>query len=120
MSSAGKVKYASFIADNALCVRKLILRTGLPNRSVIHIIFHLIRYLHDYQSVLEETAASEDEFAERVAGNPIHAYRLMKRLYYDWQNVEKEIRNDEWRSMVLNLLFRSTLKSRRSYRSRGF
>lgn len=59
----------------------------------------MFRYLRDYQSVVEEQASSEDEFVERVAGNPIHAYRLMKRLYFDWQTVEKEIKNDEWRSM---------------------
>lgn len=40
---------------------------------------------------------------ERVAGNPIHAYRLMKRLYFDWQTVEKEIKTDNWRSIVINL-----------------
>jgi len=58
-----------------------------------------IRYLEDYQSVVEEKAASEEEFIERVAGNPIHAYRLMKRLYFDWQTVEKEIKADDWRSI---------------------
>ncbi|XP_046647216.1 prolyl 4-hydroxylase subunit alpha-2-like [Daphnia pulicaria] len=55
-------------------------------------------YLEDYQSVVEEKAASEEEFIERVAGNPIHAYRLMKRLYFDWQTVEKEIKADNWRT----------------------
>ncbi|EFX74258.1 hypothetical protein DAPPUDRAFT_22132, partial [Daphnia pulex] len=56
-------------------------------------------YLEDYQSVVEEKASSEEEFIERVAGNPIHAYRLMKRLYFDWQTVEKEIKADNWRSI---------------------
>ncbi len=59
----------------------------------------IISYLEDYQSVVEEKAASEEEFIERVAGNPIHAYRLMKRLYFDWQTVEKEIKADNWRSI---------------------
>jgi hypothetical protein len=49
--------------------------------------------------VVEEKATSEEEFIERVAGNPIHAYRLMKRLYFDWQTVEKEIKADNWRSI---------------------
>lgn len=62
-------------------------------------------YLKDYESVVEEKATSEDEFIERVAGNPIHAYRLMKRLYYDWQTIENEIKNDEWRSMCPKLSF---------------
>jgi hypothetical protein len=51
--------------------------------------------------VVEEKAASEEEFLERVAGNPIHAYRLMKRLYFDWQTVEKEIKTDNWRSICV-------------------
>lgn len=63
----------------------------------------IISYLEDYQSVVEEKAASEEEFIERVAGNPIHAYRLMKRLYFDWQTVEKEIKADNWRSIYLPL-----------------
>ena len=49
--------------------------------------------------MVEEKATSEEEFIERVAGNPIHAYRLMKRLYFDWQTVEKEIKTDNWRSI---------------------
>ncbi|XP_046438574.1 prolyl 4-hydroxylase subunit alpha-2-like isoform X3 [Daphnia pulex] len=60
-------------------------------------------YLEDYQSVVEEKAASEEEFIERVAGNPIHAYRLMKRLYFDWQTVEKEIKADNWRNALRQL-----------------
>jgi len=56
------------------------------------------RYLEDYQSVVEEGVTNEEEFNERVAGNPIHAYRLMKRLYFDWQIIENEIRNDHWQS----------------------
>ena len=44
----------------------------------------------------EEEAKTDDEFVERVAGNPIHAYRLMKRLYFDWQTIENEMKKDEW------------------------
>ncbi|XP_057374183.1 prolyl 4-hydroxylase subunit alpha-1-like isoform X2 [Daphnia carinata] len=61
------------------------------------------QYLKDYESVVEEKAASEEEFMERVAGNPIHAYRLMKRLYFDWQTVEKEIKTDNWRNALRRL-----------------
>jgi len=57
-------------------------------------------YLKDYESVVEEKANNEEEFMERVAGNPIHAYRLMKRLYFDWQTIENEIKSDEWKSIL--------------------
>ena len=64
-----------------------------------------VRYLKDYESVVEEKADSEEDFIERVAGNPIHAYRLMKRLYFDWQTVEKEIKTDEWRSRFATYIY---------------
>lgn len=72
------------------------------------LIWTALRYLKDYESVVEEKATNEEEFIERVAGNPIHAYRLMKRLYFDWQTVEKEIKTDEWRSMC-PIRFKSTI-----------
>lgn len=50
------------------------------------------------QSVINETMDDKNEFMERLAGNPIHAYRLMKRLYFDWQLIEKEIKTDNWQS----------------------
>lgn len=57
----------------------------------------LIRYLKDYeQSVVKEKIANEEEFMEHLTGNPIHAYRLMKRLCFDWETVEKEIKVDNW------------------------
>jgi prolyl 4-hydroxylase len=40
--------------------------------------------------------ANEEEFMEHLTGNPIHAYRLMKRLCFDWETVEKEIKVDNW------------------------
>ncbi len=45
----------------------------------------------------------EELFIERVAGNPIHAYRLMKRLYFDWQTIENDVMNDDWKSMQFHM-----------------
>ena len=57
-------------------------------------------YLKDYENVVKEKVDNDDEeFIERVAGNPIHAYRLMKRLYFDWQTIENDIMNDDWKSI---------------------
>lgn len=57
------------------------------------------RFLKDHQSVMEEEAADEEEFLERVVGNPIHAYRLMKRLVVDLDRVEYQLSNteEEWK-----------------------
>jgi hypothetical protein len=56
--------------------------------------------LKDYeQSVVEEKAANKGEIMEQLTGNPIQAYRLMKRLYFDWQTVEKEIKFDNWQGI---------------------
>lgn len=54
------------------------------------------QYLKEYASITEEGADTEDEFQERVAGNPIHAYRLMKRLTVDWNNIKHQLLNDQW------------------------
>lgn len=61
------------------------------------------KYLEDYESVIEEQALTEDDFMERVAGNPIHAYRLMKRLTLDWLNIENQIKSDDWRDAIRRL-----------------
>uniref|UniRef100_A0A0P5MAM3 procollagen-proline 4-dioxygenase n=1 Tax=Daphnia magna TaxID=35525 RepID=A0A0P5MAM3_9CRUS len=62
------------------------------------------QYLKEYeQSVINETMDDKNEFMERLAGNPIHAYRLMKRLYFDWQLIEKEIKTDNWQSTLIKL-----------------
>ncbi len=65
-----------------------------PNRIVFYVTLIVVwimqiiiiikrSYLKDYESVVEEKAVNDEEFIERVVGNPIHSYRLMKRLYFD-------------------------------------
>ena len=64
------------------------------------------RYLKEYESIVEENADTEDEFMERVAGNPIHAYRLMKRLTVDWNNIKNQLLHDQWQGHCsLRILF---------------
>lgn len=61
------------------------------------------RYLKEYESIVDEEAKNEDEFQQRVAGNPIHAYRLMKRLTVDWKNIENILKTDDWNEAVRHL-----------------
>ena len=63
-------------------------------------IVSVCRYLDDYESVIDEQASSEEEFLEKVAGNPIHAYLLMKRLTLHWENIEHEFKNDDWKGIA--------------------
>ena len=34
-----------------------------------------------------EGASSEEEVVERLAGNPVHAFHLVKRVTVDWKNL---------------------------------
>ena len=36
------------------------------------------------------------KFVNRVVGNPIHAYKMMKRFAIDWKRIEKSLEDDDW------------------------
>lgn len=47
-----------------------------------------------------ENADTEELIMEKLAGNPLHAFHLMKRLTVDWRHFEKQARaDDHWRGM---------------------
>ena len=54
------------------------------------------RYLVDYENVVDEKASNKEELL-KLAGNPIHAYSLMKRLTLHWGNVENKLKDDHWK-----------------------
>jgi len=56
------------------------------------------RYLADYERTSLDIlgADSEEEKSERLAGNPIHAYNLIKRFNIDLKNIEADIKQDDW------------------------
>lgn len=77
-------------------------------RQVVNVLEHLLiqsemklnsirQYLKEYESITKEEAGTEDEFQERVVGNPIHAYRLMKRLTVDWNNIKNQLLDDQFK-----------------------
>jgi hypothetical protein len=44
-----------------------------------------------------QLVADEPEFYDRVVGNPIHAYKLMKRFAVDWKKLEQDLTDDDWK-----------------------
>ena len=40
--------------------------------------------------------SDEQEFTDRVVGNPIHAYKMMKRFSVDWKKIENDLKEDDW------------------------
>jgi len=64
-------------------------------------------YMQDFDHVMREreAARNEIEFNDRVAGNPIHAYNLVKRLTVDWKRVEQDLAGHEvaWKETAFQL-----------------
>jgi uncharacterized protein YjaZ len=36
------------------------------------------------------------ELLNRIVGNPIHAYKMMKRFSIDWKKIELSLEEDDW------------------------
>lgn len=55
--------------------------------------------MQDFSAAMNERqlAADEPEFYDRVVGNPIHAYKLMKRFAVDWKKLEQDLTDDDWK-----------------------
>lgn len=56
------------------------------------------KYVSEYEAVLKDSSQTEtrEEFTERLVGNPIHAYNLIRRFSIDMENIEKDLRDDDW------------------------
>ena len=52
-----------------------------------------------------DSSLSELEFTERITGNPIHAFNMVKRFAIDWKLIEKDLQqqNTDWQDMVFEL-----------------
>ena len=50
-----------------------------------------------------ESVQNEREFNERVVGNPIHAYKAVKRFVVDWRQIEKDLAKDDWKDTNFKL-----------------
>jgi len=56
------------------------------------------KYVSEFESVLHEGAGArnQEELTERLVGNPIHAYNLIRRFSIDVGNIERDIQEDDW------------------------
>ncbi len=45
-----------------------------------------------------DSVATDAEFYDRILGNPIHAYKMMKRFSVDLKRIEAEMKKDDWTS----------------------
>ena len=43
-----------------------------------------------------DSVNNEGEFFDRIVGNPIHAYKMMKRFSVDLGKIEKDLKEDDW------------------------
>ena len=59
----------------------------------------------EFEHTMKEKELSKDdiEFNDRVAGNPIHAYNLVKRFVVDWKRIEQDLAKDEWKETAFKL-----------------
>ena len=59
----------------------------------------IFRYVSDFESTLIDGATKESEadYTSRLVGNPIHAFNLIRRFSIDIPNIEKDIREDDWK-----------------------
>ena len=44
-----------------------------------------------------QQAGSDSEFFDRITGNPIHAYKMIKRFAVDWKKLEADLNEDDWK-----------------------
>ena len=40
---------------------------------------------------------SDEEFDDRIVGNPIHAYKTVKRFAVDLKKIEQDLQQDDWK-----------------------
>ena len=48
-----------------------------------------------------ELVRSNEELDERVIGNPIHAYKTVKRFAIDLKKIENDLQEDDWKGMYV-------------------
>ena len=52
--------------------------------------------------LIEDSTPILLQFVNRVVGNPIHAYKMMKRFAIDWKRIEKSLEDDDWEGKLWN------------------
>ena len=55
--------------------------------------------MSEFESILLDGVVKESDadFTSRLVGNPVHAFNLIRRFSIDIPNIEKDIREDDWK-----------------------
>ena len=55
-------------------------------------------FFQEFDEVLKERrqSPSEEDLIEKIATNPIHAYKMMKRFTVDWKTLQKDLEETDW------------------------
>ena len=46
---------------------------------------------------------TEDELLEKIATNPIHAFKMMKRFTVDWKSLQQDLEANDWQEVEFKL-----------------
>ena len=68
-----------------------------------------LRYVQDFEATLLDNKAQigDLDYITGIVGNPVQAFKLMRRFTVDIPNIEKDLKEDDWkglchRSQLLN------------------
>ena len=55
-------------------------------------------FSQEFDEVMKERrqSPSEEDLMEKIATNPIHAYKMMKRFTVDWKTLQKDLEETDW------------------------
>ena len=55
--------------------------------------------MSEFESTLLDGAVAESDadYTSRLVGNPVHAFNLIRRFSIDIPNIEKDIKEDDWK-----------------------
>ena len=59
----------------------------------------LHRYIHDFEGTLLDSSQNEtdQQYIDRLVGNPIHAFNLIRRFTVDIPSLEQDLKEDDWK-----------------------
>ena len=53
-----------------------------------------------------ELASGDEDIDERIIGNPIHAYKTVKRFAIDLKKIEQELQEDDWKGKFRLIIYK--------------
>ena len=56
------------------------------------------RYVQDFETTLMDKNAEKGDITG-IVGNPVQAFKLMRRFTVDIPNIEKDLKQDDWKGL---------------------